>query len=68
MSKPYEEQVEALQESLANDREDLRIAVARVKRAVSTPLDVPRRIRTHPTPWVFGAVLVGLWLGARGGA
>jgi len=65
MSKGYEEQIEALQESLADDREHLRIALARVKHVVSEPLDVPRRIRERPTPWLFGAALVGLWLGAR---
>lgn len=65
MKQGYAEQIEALNESLASDREDLREAVERVKRAVTQPLDVQRRIRERPTPWVFGAALVGLWLGAR---
>jgi hypothetical protein len=65
MMQAYEEQIEALHESLANDREELRNAVERVKRAVSEPLDVQRKIRERPTPWMFGAALVGLWLGAR---
>jgi len=64
MKQAYAEQIEALHESLANDREELRDAVQRVKKAVE-PLDVQRRIRERPTPWVFGAALLGLWLGAR---
>jgi hypothetical protein len=68
MKQEYAEQIEALQESLASDQEELRIAVDRVKRAVSEPLDVSRRIRESPAPWMFGAALVGLWLGARGHA
>lgn len=68
MREAYGERIEALHESLASDREDLRDAVQRVKRAVSEPLAVQRRIRERPTPWVFGAALVGLWLGARAGA
>ena len=65
MSQGYAEKIEALQESLASDQQELRDALDRVKRAVSEPLDVPRRIRESPTPWMFGAALVGLWLGAR---
>jgi hypothetical protein len=65
MKQAYAEQIEALHESLANDREELRDAVQRVKNAVSEPLDVQRRIRERPTPWVFGAALLGLWLGVR---
>jgi hypothetical protein len=65
MNQEYAEQIGALQESLATDQQELRDALDRVKRAVSEPLDVPRRIRESPTPWMFGAALVGLWLGAR---
>lgn len=65
MNQEYAEQIEALQVSLASDQQELRDALVRVKRAVSEPLDVPRRIRESPTPWMFGAALVGLWLGAR---
>ena len=65
MNQEYAEQIEALQESLATDQQELRAALDRVKRAVSEPLDVPRRIRESPTPWMFGAALGGLWLGAR---
>jgi len=68
MTQAYAEQIEALHESLDHDREELRAAVERVKRAVREPLAVKRKIRERPTPWVFGAVLVGLWLGARGAA
>jgi hypothetical protein len=65
MRQEYAEKIEALQESLESDRQELRDAMDRVKRAVSEPLDVPKRIRESPTPWMFGAALVGLWLGAR---
>jgi len=65
MTQPYAEQIEALHESLEHDREDLQAAIERMKRAVKEPLAVQRRIRERPTPWVFGAALVGLWLGAR---
>ena len=65
MKDEYAEKIEALQESLESDRQELREAVDRVKRAVSEPLDVSKRIRESPTPWMFGAALVGLWLGAR---
>lgn len=65
MTQPYAEQIEALHESLEHDREQLREAVERMKRAVKEPLAVKRRIRERPTPWVFGAALIGLWLGAR---
>ena len=68
MKQEYVEQIEELQSSLANDQQELRAAVDRVKRAVSEPLDVPRRIRESPAPWMLGAALVGLWLGARGDA
>jgi hypothetical protein len=68
MRQEYVEQIEELQSSLANDQQELRAALDRVKRAVSEPLDVPRRIRESPAPWMFGAALVGLWLGARGDA
>jgi hypothetical protein len=67
MKEAYAEQIEALNESLANDRADLRDAVWRVKRAASEPLEVQRRIRERPTPWVCGAALLGLWLGVRAG-
>jgi len=67
MRQAYAEQIEALHESLANDREELREAVQRVRRAVSEPLDVQRLIRKRPTPWCVGAALLGLWLGARVG-
>lgn len=65
MKQDYAEQIEAMQGSLESDQQDLRNAVDRVKRAVKEPLDVPRRIRESPAPWMFGAALVGLWLGAR---
>ena len=65
MKQDYAEQIEALQESRASVRPVQRDAAARVKRAVSEPLDVPRRIRESPTPWMCGAALLGLWLGAR---
>jgi hypothetical protein len=65
MRDEYADKIEALQESLESDRQELREAMDRVKRAVSEPLDVPKRIRESPTPWMFGAALVGLWLGAR---
>ena len=65
MRQEYAEKIEALQESLESDRQELRQAMDRVKRAVSEPLDVPKRIRESPTPWMFGAALVGLWLVAR---
>jgi hypothetical protein len=65
MTQAYAEQIEVLQESLEHDREELRAAVERMKRAVREPLAVKRRIRERPTPWVFGAALFGLWLGAR---
>jgi hypothetical protein len=65
MTQAYAEQIEALQESLEHDREELRAAVERVKRAAREPLAVKKKIRERPTPWVFGAALLGLWLGAR---
>ncbi|HEY8517647.1 MAG TPA: hypothetical protein VIS07_19235 [Candidatus Binatia bacterium] len=65
MTQAYAEQIEALQESLDHDRAELRAAMERVKRAAREPLAVRRRIRERPTPWMFGAALVGLWLGAR---
>jgi hypothetical protein len=68
MKEAYAEKIEALHESLAQDREELQDAMQRVRRAVSEPLGMQRRIRERPTPWVFGAALVGLWLGARAGA
>lgn len=40
MNQPYAERIEALHESLANDREELRGAVRPVKNAVSEPLGV----------------------------
>ena len=68
MNQEYAEQIEALQESLSTDQQELRDALGRVKRAVSEPLEVQNRIRESPTPWMFGAALVGLWLGVRVGA
>lgn len=62
----YADQIEALQESLASNQQELRASVERVKRAVREPLDVQKRIRESPAPWVLGAALLGLWLGTRG--
>lgn len=67
MNQEYAEQIETLQESLVSDQQELRAALERVKRAVSEPLHVQTSIRESPTPWMFGAALVGLWLGARVG-
>ncbi len=61
----YDEQIEAVQESLASNQEELRASVERVRRAVREPLAVTKRIRERPAPWVFGAALLGLWLGVR---
>lgn len=61
----YDEQIEAVQESLASNQQQLRASVERVKRAVREPLAVSKHIRERPAPWVLGAALLGLWLGVR---
>jgi hypothetical protein len=60
--------MEARQELLAAaalHEQELERAVVELKQAVRRPFAIGERIGQHPLPWLFGAVLVGLWLGSR---
>ena len=51
----------------ARHEQELEQALVELKQAVKHPLRIGDRMAQHPLPWLFGAVLVGVWLGTRNG-
>lgn len=63
--------MEARQELLAaaaRHEQELERAVVELKHAVRRPFAIGEHVARHPLPWLFGAALVGLWLGSRNGS
>jgi hypothetical protein len=61
----YLEQREELLQDIANDREEVRVALHELTDATGHKLDVSDRIRSSPLAWAVGAFLIGVWLGGR---
>jgi hypothetical protein len=57
---------ELLKQSIERDEAELREAVDELKAAVQSEFSIRRRIVEHPTPWLAGGFLFGLWLGRSG--
>ena len=56
-----------LLQSIERDQEEVRVAVQELTGAARSSLDVREHIRGFPLTWAIGALLVGMWLGSRGG-
>jgi hypothetical protein len=58
---------DVLEAQVERDERDLRRAFDDLKEVWSRPLRTLERIASHPTPWLFSAILIGVWLGSRNG-
>lgn len=67
-SAEFAEQREDLLQSIERDEEEVRVAVQELTGAARSTLDLSEHIRKFPLTWAIGALLVGAWLGTRGGA
>jgi len=56
---------EELERHVHEDQYRLERAVEELKHAVDRPLERVERITANPLPWVFCALLFGIWLGRR---
>ena len=54
-----------LLEQAARHEQELERALGDLKHAVKRPFALGERVAQHPLPWLMGALLIGLWLGAR---
>jgi len=63
----FAEERETLLQSIQRDQQEVRLAVQELTGAARSSLDVRERIREFPLAWAAGALLVGMWLGSRGG-
>lgn len=61
----FAERRAVLVESIEKDRKEVRVALRELTGAAEQTFDVRERIRASPMPWALGALLVGIWLGAR---
>ena len=66
MDTAFAEEREDLLQSIERDQEEVREAVQELAGAARSAFDVGERIKASPLMWVFGAFLVGAWLGSRG--
>jgi hypothetical protein len=62
---PYAAQREDLLQSIERDEEEVRVAVQELAGAAGSKLDLGEHIKASPLTWVFGAFVVGVWLGSR---
>jgi len=62
------ERRDALRRAVTRDYVELRRAVSQLKAVVRERTDVPEHLARSPYPWIGGAFLLGLMLGARAGA
>jgi hypothetical protein len=60
----FAEQREDLLDLIAQDEEEVRIALHELTDAAEQKFDVSERIRQAPLAWAVGAFLVGAWLGS----
>jgi hypothetical protein len=56
---------EVLERRIARERDALVEALDDARERARTELSLGRRVREHPSRWIAGALLAGLWLGAR---
>jgi hypothetical protein len=59
------EEREALRQSLAEHKRELRAAVHEVGEAARAWTDLGDFVRQSPGTWLIGGLVVGLWLGGR---
>lgn len=64
----FAEQRQDLLQSIERDEEEVRVAVQELTVAARSTLDLSEHIRKFPLTWAIGALLVGVWLGSRGGS
>jgi hypothetical protein len=64
----FSERREDLLQSIEQDREGVRVALHELTGAVEFKLAIGERIKAFPLTWAIGALLVGAWLGSRGGS
>lgn len=68
MNTAITERRDALRRAVTRDYVELRRAVNQLQAVVRERADVPEHIARRPYPWIGGAFLLGLMLGARAGA
>ena len=56
---------EALEARIAHEREALAIALADLHEQLRAEFDLRRRVRERPAAWLSGALVIGVFLGAR---
>jgi hypothetical protein len=59
---------ELLEARLERDQQELVASLGHLRERLRTDvahLDPRRRVEERPVPWLLGAALLGLWLGAR---
>jgi hypothetical protein len=61
----HEPERERLERNIADDRTELRRALRALGVSVVLGLDLPKRIRRRPVPWVIGGVAVAAFLIVR---
>lgn len=63
----FQEQREDLRQTIEREQAVVRVALRDLSEAAGEKLDVKSHIQAHPLGWMFGAFLVGFWLGRRTG-
>ncbi len=62
----YDGEREVLREQVERDERELRRAFDDLMEAWNRPFRAIERFALHRAPWIFSAVLVGVWFGSRG--
>jgi hypothetical protein len=63
----FADQRQDLLQSIEREQEEVRVAVHELTAAARSTLDLREHVKRYPLTWAMGALLVGLWLGRRGG-
>ena len=58
---------DVLEEQIERDERVLQRAFDDLKDAWNRPFRAVERLALTPTPWIFSAILIGVWLGSRNG-
>ena len=64
-TQDYSNEVQVIREAVERDEHEFQRAFDDLKGAVSRPFEVVERLAATPLPWIFGALLIGFWLGSR---
>ena len=60
----YSDEAQSVREAVERDEHELQDAFEELKGAVHRPFAIVERISAAPLPWIFGAFLIGIWLGS----